>query len=204
MINNQPINKSGRDNIAPQIYINDLLGGSVESGQTIKIYPAYAYDVLHDIVSLTVTFRNLDNNEVIKDVNGRPLSAVSAAEEYQVKLTAYGRYQAQYEAKDAAGKRVTITKIINVFDDQAPTISVRGKVPTSGKLNETITVPSYEVKDGQSEECTSYLVAIAPNGEITYFVTQFTPDQVGKWTICYFAMDANGQMATLEYTIVVA
>ena len=204
LINNQPMNKSGRDNIAPQIYINELLGGSVEKGETIKIYPACAYDVLHDITSLTVTLRNLDTNEVLKDVNSLEMSSVPATEEYAVKLTAYGRYQVQYEAKDAAGKRVTATKIINVFDDQPPTITVNGKMPTSAKLNETITVPAYVVKDGQSEECTSYLIAIAPNGEITYFVTQFTPDQVGVWTICYFAMDANGQMATLEYKITVA
>ena len=204
MINNQPINKSGRDNIAPQLYINELLGGSVEIGQTIQIYPAYAYDVLHDIVSLTVTFRNLDSNETLKDIDGLQLSGVSATEEYKVQLTEYGRYQVQYEAKDAAGKRVTATKIINVFDDQPPTITLNKKMPTSAKLNEIITVPTYTVKDGQSEEVTAYLIAIAPNGEITYFVTQFTPDQVGVWTICYFAMDANGQMTTLEYKITVA
>ncbi len=203
MINNQPITKAGRDSIVPQIYVNELFGGPKQLGETIQIYRAQSFDVLQDIVSFTVTFRNLDTDEILKDINGLELSGVSAEQDYWVRLDAYGRYQVKYDAKDTAGKQATLTKVINVFDDQAPTITLKGKMPKKAKLKTEITVPSYTVKDGQTKDITSYLVAIAPNGEMTYFESSFTPDQRGKWTVCYFAMDANGQITTLEYVITV-
>jgi hypothetical protein len=47
-------------------------------------------------------------------------------------------------------------------------------------------------------------VAVAPNGETTYFVSQFTPDQIGEWIIWCFAMDKNGQMSVKEFIVTVA
>ena len=204
LINNQTITKSGRDNILPQIYLNDLLGGRHNPGDTATIYRAYAYDVLNSIESLTVTVTNLDLDEIVKDVNGVLLDGVSADKDYQVKLQNYGRYQVSYTAKDLAGKNITATKVINVFDDQAPTISVKGEMPKTATLNNPLVVPKFDVSDAQTEITTFYYVAVAPNGETTYFVSQFTPDQIGEWIIWCFAMDKNGQMSVKEFIVTVA
>ncbi len=201
MINNQPTTQSSRDNIAPQLYLNETLGGKTQKGATVQIYRAQAYDVLNDVVSLTVTCRNLDTDEVISDVNGTPLLDVSADKDYSVRLDEYGRYQVEYVAKDTAGKSVTATKVINVFDDQPPTIKISGKMPTTAKFNSTVKVPKYTVSDAQTDEIVSYTLAIAPNGEMIYFESEFVPHKKGNWTICYFAMDANGQISTVEYQI---
>ncbi len=204
-INNQAVNRVTRDAIAPEIYINDLLGGEKSVGETVIVNKARVYDVYSNITKFTVSVRNQDTGEFVKTTDGKELNGLSAYEDYEVSFDKVGRYQVMYTAVDANKRSSTKSKLFNAYDATPPTIVVNGKVPTKATKGDTVTYPGMKVSDNVSaeENIEKFVIVVAPSGLRTLCEGTFVPEETGKYYVRYVAIDENGQIGSVEYTLTV-
>ena len=203
-INNQVITRSSRDNIAPQLFLDERMGGSFLPDETVTVYPVKAYDVLGGIASATVSVRNLTAGGYVRDGQGRELKDVSAYEVYTFTVSEIGSYRIEYTVTDTAGRESSAAKIVNVFDLVPPTIEVNGKVPQSAKIGETVTVPEMTVTDNLGGDIVSYIVIIAPDGATSIYENGFVAERSGEYIVRYTAIDASSQITTADYIVSVS
>ncbi len=192
----------GYDYGAPKIVFSEAFNYSYRKGETFTIPSVIASDLLDGIVDCEVTFTY--NGGTMTTTDGVAIDGVSGENAYEVQLTEYGSYLLNFFAKDSGGKKTNINLYIVVIDDVKPEIELGGEMPETAKVGKTVTLPYASATDNMGGEIIAYALAINPNGGYFFLPDgTFTPDKAGDWTIRFYAYDATGNLAYIEYTVTV-
>jgi hypothetical protein len=207
-LNGQQIRTLNDDRIAPKIAVLGEYKPGYEIGTELELFTAVAGDVLDpNLQAFTVSLRDPDGNVLIDNLD--LLNAENANKKLVVNLDNYGGYTLSYAAKDTSGRSGNWSQVLRVIDDQAPVITVDGKVPTTGKVGQKIQLPMATVTDNMDEEVKLYVHMEDPTGcfiEVygqAYVDNAFTPAIAGKYTIKYLVFDSSFNMTYQTYTITV-
>ncbi len=195
-INNHAFNDNTSDNITPVLWLNGAVDGRYQIGSTALIPSAGAFDILNAISALNVTITAPDGTVL--------LSNAPADIEYKLTLGQYGTYMVVYKAEDSAGNIITTTKSILVSDDRAPTLTFNGDIAKTAKVGDTINLPSYTISDNDPSGVIVDITFRKPNGQFD-LVKESTVklEAAGRYTINYFAVDADRNTSIYSYSIVV-
>ena len=211
-IDNHIIGASARDRATPRIAINGEYGGIYDVKSEYVVGSALASDVIDPNVNCTVTVTR-PNGAIMTDVNGLALEDVAADKEYVIKLTEYGQYQVTYKSVDWAGEEGISTYAVNIFDQKAPKLSLKGDFATTAKVGDTVELPLVEVTDDYSDvsEISVYRSVRNPYDVLTVFgydkentVYRFTFKYAGEYKFVIVACDAAGNQTYLEYVVTVS
>ena len=183
-LNNQTFGENTtKDRIAPQIFYSNV-DKVMNFGDTLKLLPAKAYDVLGEVAEFTVSVTS-PSLEVVID-------KADATKEHSFTFNEYGEYYIEYLATDTSGRSVPRTMVVTIKNRQLPSIQINGKVVEKAKLKSTVKLPNatFDSSDGKAK---LFVTVIKPNGYT--FVVQnykFIPDIVGKYKVIYFVIDGYG------------
>jgi hypothetical protein len=120
----------------------------------------------------------------------------------------------KYTVVDGGGNRniLPIQRQIFVYDRNAPTIEVKGDMPTSVKVGQKVTFPEIKADDAETGRKTELqLIVRWPSAKMrqigyskaaTLKDVQFTFDKAGTYTIMLVAMDESGNYTRKEYKVV--
>ncbi len=198
---NQPISSYNKDVIEPVSVLNGKFERTYENGQTVVVPTMRAFDVISGEQAVKVSV--WANEQYLKTTDGRTLeNLLVTGEEMKFTASEFGYYTITYTAVDASGNEMQVEYSINVLDDIKPTLSVNGKISSSAKVGDTISVPSMKVSDNISEELRATVFAIDPtlayktvnDGKITF-------DKAGKWTVRFFVIDEAGNATYVDYVV---
>ena len=198
----QPLTSVSRDAIRPNIIVDEeAFSGERAIGDKAVIPAAVAYDVLDTYVEFTLSVYAPDGSAAKAD-DGTLLEGVAADKEYVISLTSYGYFSLRYEATDSSNRTQTLNYAINVADDVPPQITIDGTVPSSARLDQTVTLPSATVTDNMPAGCVLYVCYVAPDGTYSEAVDfQMRCTQEGVYRVKYMAMDDYGNTTVLVYDI---
>lgn len=203
-INSQQINLGiKRDSVRPTIYLPVEYGNYIKKeGSVVDIIPAIAGDVLspYTKVTFSVTF----NGNPYVDTNGRTLTNIDATKSgFQIVLSERGEYRINYLAVDWANVRVNLPISLQVLDEKAPEINIKGTIPTSVSKGE-VKLPVITATDNVTEEkdIIIYATVIDPYGNMQYVVERaFNVKFKGVYELIITAMDREGNIAIEKYQI---
>ena len=211
-IDNHVIGARARDSATPRIAINGVYGGLYDLKSEYLIGTALASDVIDPNVDCTVTVTKPDGS-IMKDVNGVELKDLPANAEYIIKLTEYGQYQVMYTSTDWAGGKGISTYAVNVFDQKAPKVSLKGTVVETAKVGDSVILPEIEISDDftAKENLTVYRLVRNPFDVLTNIgydeegkAFRFTFSNVGNYKFIIIVSDEAGNQAYLEYVVKVS
>lgn len=187
----------------PLMVLEGSLPTGLVLGQTVAIPAVHAYDALSPYTEVRVTVQSPDGSVVFAD------------ELYRDGLTftveTYGLYYIRYVATDATGNTSQATYTIGASDTTAPTIALSGYDELHGKAGKTVSIPNAIVQDDRDEAPRLFLYVVGPDaavevlGEVTAenAIAGFTPASAGRYTIVYYAIDAdyNASVVTVSVTV---
>ena len=155
------LNQDNFDYIDPSVYFDGSLPGVVDAGASIRLPKVYAFDVLNYISTkeITISYKRSNNEntyEVIKQCD------VDELEEY--KFENPGVYLIVYNIYDNVSNDFSYRKIINSYENVAPTLTV-DKMKAAYKVNSEIQIPNYHVSDN-SQKWTAEVYLYLPNDEM--------------------------------------
>ena len=101
-----------------------------------------------------------------------------------------GSYTVTYFATDAAGNTGTATRVVNVVDTTAPTVTVKGDNPATSELGSTYTDAGATASDLSGE------VSVTTSGTVDI-------NTIGSYTLTYSATDASGNTGTATRVVIV-
>jgi len=211
-IDNHVIGQRARDSATPRVAINGAYGGIFNVKSEYVIGSALASDVIDPNVDCTVTVMK-PNGEVMKDVNGLELKDVPTDKEYVIKLNDYGQYQVTYTSTDWVGEKGVSTYAVNVFDQKAPKVSIKGAWSDTAKVGDSVILPEVEISDDNSavSEITVYRMVRNPYDVLTTFgydsantAYRFTFKFAGEYKFVIVACDAAGNQSYIEYVVTVS
>ncbi len=200
-INEQYICSQTEDMLRPGVVFLGSIGGTFTPNTEVEIPALLVDDVLSEIASATVTVIAPNGNAFVA-MDGTSLLKASAYQSYMVKLTQMGTYTVQYLVTDTTGFRQLVERTILVPDVSAPTVDVHGKIPTSAKVGDKISVPTFSATDDFSESSVGYVIITEPTC-LAYVTTaeEITLTSAGIWRIRYFVYDDYYNCTIVDYTI---
>lgn len=207
-LNNHTFGSSKTDKIAPKIVIRGDYGGSHSYQDEITLPSAVAGDTLNPNIKFTMTVSFED--EILKDVNGKELKDVDPAKEYTIKAAEYGRYNVVYTAYESfSEKDATMSYMIHISDDVAPTIKFKQQKETEVKLGDAICIPAYTVSDNltAADKIQVRCYVEDPNGKMILLPKSsnaVTASQEGTYNMIVLALDEKGNVCNESWTVTVA
>ena len=161
---------------------------------------AAAYDVFTEETSLKLTVKDPDG-DVVTDESGKKLEDVDGNSEYQIRFSKYGQYRVVYVASDGTNKTRGMGYQISVQDAGAPEVTLKKEMKAKTTVGTEVVFPEMVVKDNVSEEFTTWINVLHPNGRMTCEKTGFTPDEEGVYRITFCAQDENGNIGRFATSI---
>ena len=229
-IDNHVIGARARDSASPRVAIIGNYGGLYDVNSEYVVTSALASDVIDPNVECSVTVTT-PSGKVVKDVNGVALENVPADRDYTIKLVEYGQYQVTYKSIDWAGEEGVSTYAINIFDQRAPKVSIKGEWSAAAKVGDTVVLPEVEISDDYSSfyEISVYRMVRNPFDVLTVFgydrtfveeglntsstaddksywkytEYKFTFKYAGEYKFIIIAADAAGNQTYIEYVVTV-
>lgn len=172
-------------------------------GQVEIVLEQYKNNDDEDLVSLHIN-GNRCNNEYM---NKAYLSDIMNANGDM--FIGYGSYDSDPIDALAANydcRRISLLSLesIKEIDEELPVIVVNN-VPSVGKVDEQITLPTAAVTDNSGETIFAILSVKDPdNIAVSVINNKFTPTKAGNYTVTYTATDSSDNTAYSTFTIVVA
>lgn len=202
-LNNQTFLGAMVDTIDPQMFVNGSYSGIFTEGTKLKIPTADAYDVLN-YVSVPVVSVTDEEGKSIKALDGTQMEAASADKEYEIQLKKLGRYTVSYTAEDATGRKVVVSKTIEIMDDVLPTLELKGSYSESVSAGKTVDVKDYKLKDnGDTDKIEVRVYCSRPNGSISEIKDgEISTKEKGIYTVSYFLTDENGNRNVESFAFV--
>ncbi|MBP3423246.1 MAG: hypothetical protein J6K86_05730 [Clostridia bacterium] len=230
-IDNHVIGARARDAASPRVAITGNYGGLYNVNSEYVVTSALASDVIDPNVDCSVTVTS-PSGKVVKDVNGVELQNVPANIDYTIKLVEYGQYQVTYKSTDWAGEEGVSTYAVNIFDQRAPKLSIKGEWSATAKVGDVVVLPEVEIRDDSSSfyEISVYRMVRNPFDVLTVFgydrvfveegldtpstaddksywkytEYSFTFKYVGEYKFIIVAADAAGNQTYIEYVVTVS
>ncbi|MBR2375895.1 MAG: hypothetical protein IKA88_06370 [Clostridia bacterium] len=182
-ISNQKLrsNNNWNDNVAPVVAFSKTLEKSFEKeiGSVVYLPEAEAYDMLSGAAQVSVKVTNPDGENV-------------AIENHSFVVEKTGTYRITYSAQDQNAKKGNFHFDCNVYDDQAPVLTIEESVLPRLSLGDTIIIPRATASDVLDGECYvnvymrykgDYDVQAVQMGE------QYTFERKGVYELTYFTRD---------------
>lgn len=172
--------------------------------------PVYG-DVLSPSASKKCTL-TVYYGEDIYSYGGTEFLNVPADRIYEIAFDKYGDYVFVYTFTDGKGMYATAPFAVNVLDNVAPVITVRGKTEIKAKVGETVKVPEYSVSDNYSgkDEITVSVIVYDERGMLVTAARidknndgSYAFKKAGKYTVYLYCVDAVGNMTYAPYTVTV-
>lgn len=211
-IDNHVIGARARDSATPRVAISGQYGGIFDVKSEYVVTSALASDVIDPNVTCTVTVTK-PNGDVMTDVNGLELQDVSADKEYVIKLNDYGQYKVTYKSTDWAKQNGVSSYAVNVFDQRAPKVSIKGNWASTAKVGESVILPEMEISDDYSEKSalSVYRMVRNPYDVLTVIgydqenvAYRFTFKFAGEYKFIVVVSDEAGNQSYLEYVVTVS
>ncbi len=193
------------DNARPDMYYVQE-DGYLEANSKATLFPAVASDALSTILgkNFTASVTAPDGSFVTAD-DGTLLKGVPVDKSYAYTLSQYGSYIVAYEAKDSANCTEKSSYIVNSVDVTPPSVSFEDPATQTMRVGYKYDVKKFTVKDNLSatEDVTVYTMLYAENGILLAknFET-ITLTETGKYTVCVYVIDEEGNYAYASYQIV--
>ena len=140
---------------APVVLFKERMLNEQDINTESKIPAVDVYDILGE-ASATISVRAPDGSFKLRDLD--------ATQKHTFVLDAFGGYNVSYRAIDNSGNEEVYTRKITVYDNVAPTLTVKNKLKESYKINAKIKIPEYTVSDN-SNSYTVNVFVILPNDE---------------------------------------
>ncbi len=221
---NQYLTDAENEQVAPLLYMEEQ-SSEYAVGDVVTLPKAYAIDVINPNAEVRVTVQK--GLDIVKDLSGDEIKDVLVEDEKDISFKAdrSGNYQVVYtmidpSAFDVNGDPITTsqTKPIRAYDYEAPTISVDGKIKSSVKVGDTITIPKITVSDNDGgklsmlQVCmirpTGYIDALTDNLSSSGTPVKDTVDTVnykftmaGTYRLRLMATDQYGNYEKIDYVI---
>lgn len=187
----------------PLIVLEGTLPTGLVLGQTVSVPAVHAYDALSPYTEVRVTVQSPDGSVVFADELYRDGLSFTVEN--------YGLYYIRYVATDATGNTSQATYTIGASDTTAPTIALSSEEELHGKAGKIVSIPNAVVQDDRDEAPRLFLYVIGPDaamevlGEVTAenAITGFMPTSAGRYTLVYYAIDAdyNASVVTISVTV---
>ena len=139
----------------PIILFNERMINEQEINTEAKIPTVDVYDVLGE-GSVKLSAKAPDGTYKLQNLD--------ATQKHTFMLDAFGGYNIYYHATDNVGNKETYIRKITVYDNVAPTLTVKNKLREKYRLNAKIKIPKYTVEDN-SGSYTLNVFLILPNDE---------------------------------------
>lgn len=186
-IKNQIIGDTDEDFINPVLTVFEEPVGLAELGDTIEIGGAIANDV-YDVktkLEVTITFNDKEifaYTDLFGRFDGTSLVA-----------TDYGIYKITYKATDESGNSTSRSYSVEIRDVIAPTITIKGEMPTTWTKGTTFAFPEVVVSDNVDVDLVLYTIVINPMNVYTVMEEGdvYTPTMSGRFIVRFYCQDSR-------------
>ena len=142
-------------------------------------------------IGVTVTLTAPDGTQIYSDAPSvRGMSFV---------IESYGIYRLSFYAEDRAGRMKLDSFTISAEDLIAPTVTLASYETLTGKVGKSVKLPEVTVLDNYDAAPKLSVFAVDQAG--TYSLIEggnFTPETKGRYTIRFYAYDANYNVAITD------
>lgn len=206
MIGNQPFNNNFMDIITPNVSVKDP-AGQRSLNDVVVLEPALYTDVLSPALYgvLTVDVKDPDGNKVTSNEGVLLDGTVLANERYSFIVSKYGNYRVTYKTVDQSGNTHSITKVLIVADEEAPTVQVSESTVTIPQLT-VYNIENYTVSDNYSAEdklTVTIIVCDESNCSVVSVGSRFEAKHAGTYTVYVYCEDEAGNSNYAAYTLIV-
>lgn len=207
-IGNQNVSDKTRDNTGPAIWVLGEYMGTIREGESFTIPAAIAGDVLSYPEAVTVSVSTPDGASYTVSEDGVTLDGAPADREYVIRPTELGRYTIDYACEDENGRKAKFVSrplyVVEGESAEALEIVLSGKMPTTGKVNKTVKLPTATSSDGKA--CTLSIAVYSPKGTPVDLneTGGFMPEVKGVYRVRYMLHDGSNRLAMQEYSIKVS
>lgn len=193
-----------RDYVGPKINVNGEYMGSIREGESFTIPSAIACDVAGFVSDVTVSV-SAPNGGYVTAEDGTLLKFAPADRHYVISPKTAGRYGVRYDCSDSNNNVASFTTrplYVNSRGSEGDiTYTLSGKIPKTGKVDETVTLPTCTAENGVTVSVAVFdpydaIIAVSNSGA-------FVPKQKGKYLIRYVFYDLSGRIAVEEHELVV-
>ena len=205
-VNNQPFASSYFDVIAPEISAKDV-SGKHDLGEKITLLPATYTDVISPSLNgkLTIAVFDPSNRYVISDEGILLDGSVDASGTYTFTLKEYGKYRIHYSTEDQSGNKMNMPYLINVEDDEKPTIRIENEVVTIRRLTVS-EIKNYAVSDNITEQDKLSVTVIVMNNKQNSVISvgnEFEAKYSGEYTVYIYCTDEAGNSSYASFVLIV-
>ena len=204
-INKQVFANIARDIFGPNIYAESLVGDK-ELGDEVVIKSAHAHDILDPMVTLILQITAPDG-EYYRDDSGNVFDGTASVEkDYTIVLNEYGDYTFSWTATDGSGRSTVYSFGITVIDSEPPVIKL-ADVKYTAKVGDKLELPSFKATDNITpiSEVEKYVFLQSEKLEmIDVTVDPYVFSAAGIYRVIFYAFDAVGNSACIEYTLTVS
>ena len=147
------------------------------------------------------------SGKIVTAKDGTALENADPTKSYEIELTEYGVYNAQYTAEDTAGRSLTSELYVRVTDNVAPVLELDGKMPASAEVGDVVVVPYAKASDNvtAADSLAVYMYLVLPDGTIEQMNgNSFVADRAGVFAVRYICWDEEGNFTMLSREIVAA
>ncbi len=205
-VNNQPFALTYFDVISPEISAKDI-SGKHDLGEKITLVPASYTDVISPSLNgkLTVAVYDPSNRYVLSEEGILLDGSATASATYTFTLKEYGKYRIQYRTIDQSGNEVTMPYLINVEDDEKPSIQIENEVITIKRLT-VYEIKNYVVNDNitaQDKLSVTVIVMDKKQNSVISVGNEFEAKYSGEYTVYIYCTDEAGNSSYASFVLMV-
>lgn len=197
------------DRIEADIYYPDSQFGIHELGSVLTLQPAEVTDVLSPYLQKNQKFTvTAPNGSYVTSVDGVLLDGTcDVTRAYQIKIESVGSYLVQYTYEDQSGNVKSSYYGIDVPERNAPVITLDGVedgAVLTAEINTWVDIAQYSVSDDTTavEELHAYVAVFDPDYMyVTVENGRFGAIKAGDYIVQYYCYDAEGNCASMSYTV---
>ena len=197
------------DRIEADIYYPDSQFGIHELGSVLTLQPAEVTDVLSPYLQKNQKFTvTAPNGSYVTSVDGVLLDGTcDVTRAYQIKIESVGSYLVQYTYEDQSGNVKSSYYGIDVPERNAPVITLDGVedgAVLTAEINTWVDIAQYSASDDTTavEELRAYVAVFDPDYMyVTVENGRFGAIKAGDYIVQYYCYDAEGNCASMRYTV---
>ena len=131
--------------------------------------------------------------------------SATASANYTFTLKEYGKYRIQYRTIDQSGNEVTMPYLINVEDDEKPSIQIENEVITIKRLT-VYEIKNYVVSDNitaQDKLSVTVIVMDKKQNSVISVGNEFEAKYSGEYTVYIYCTDEAGNSSYASFVLIV-
>lgn len=188
-----------KDYIAPNAELSGTPRVMNNINDEVTVYSAIAWDVLdaNSVINVSVYY----DAKPVTATDGTVMYQVSCDRNYTIKLTNYGQYNIRYVYEDSIGNKEEKNLYVYAEDREAPVLSTDDCVEVKS-VGDTYKLSGVTAKDNVDKDIQVRCVVVRPDGKAEVTTEEsITLEQIGKYSIVYYAEDSAGNYATVTKTV---